>query len=266
MHLRPATDLADPRRRIGSPDARAATLRAYAPAAGHAKVEEASPPSAWQRLAIGATLAAGVFGSAQVQAQGVAPYAGIGLPGPMFGLAWPAADGIGLRADIGGFDRIERTLSREGVDYAAKVQLTRIGLFADWFALSGVFRLTGGFTFNDMRADLSVSGAGQTVDFGGTTYTLGPDDRFDGRIEMPAWTPYLGIGWGHHAGRPGWGFVADVGASFGRPKVSGRASGPIVTSQPQVQQDVERELQDLRTSVSSWRFFPQVSLGVNYRF
>lgn len=225
-----------------------------------------APMTAWQRVAIGATLATVVFGSAQVNAQPVSPYAGIGLPGPMFGIAWPAGDGIGLRADIGGFDRIERTISREGIDYDAKVQLTRIGLFADWFALSGGFRLTGGFTFNDMRADLSLSGAGRTVTFGGTSYTLGPDDRFDGRVEMPAWTPYLGLGWGHHASSTGWGFVADIGASFGRPKVSGRASGPIVASQPQIQQDIDRELQELRDGLSSWRFFPQVSLGVNYRF
>ncbi|MCU0774209.1 MAG: hypothetical protein MUC74_06790, partial [Ideonella sp.] len=111
-----------------------------------------------------------------------------------------------------------------------------------------------------------LSGAGRTVTFGGASYTLGPDDRFDGRVEMPAWTPYLGLGWGHHAGGTGWGFVADIGASFGRPKVSGGVSGPIAASQPGIQQDVERELQELRDGLSGFRFFPQVSLGVNYRF
>lgn len=247
-----------------SPSARGRAHRS--PAAARAAAPERAPLTWGQRLALGATVVAAVLGSAQVQAQTVAPYAAFGFPGPIFGVAYAPSPGLGLRADIGGLDRINRTISREGVDYDALVQLTRIGLFADWFALAGSFRLTGGFTFNDFRADLSLSGAGRTVTLGGTAYTLGPDDRFDGRVEMPAWTPYLGIGWGHHVSGTGWGFVADVGASFGRPKVSGRASGPIVSTQPQIQQDVERELQEFRDGISSLRFFPQVSLGVNYRF
>jgi hypothetical protein len=238
-----------------------------APPVARAQPAPERTPLTWaQRLALGATIAVAVLGSAQVQAQAVSPYAVFGVPGAVFGVSYPASPGLGLRADIGGIDRIERTISREGVDYDAKVQFTRIGLFADWFALAGSFRLTGGFTFNDMRADLSLAGDGRSVNLGGTTYTLGPDDRFDGRVEMPAWTPYLGIGWGHHAANTGWGFVADVGASFGRPKVSGRASGPIVSTQPQIQQDVERELQEFRDGISGVRFFPQISLGVNYRF
>lgn len=199
-------------------------------------------------------------------AGGIELYGLVGIPGPGVGVGVPVGSGLTLRADIGGTDKISRSVTEDGITYDATGKATRIGLFADWFPWLGSFRLTGGLTLNDMKLDLNASGAGRVLQIGSNTYTLGADDRYEVRGEFPAATPYLGLGWGHHASAgAGWGFVADVGLSFGKPKVNGRASGPWA-SQPGLQADIDRETQTLRDTVGSFRVFPQLSVGVNYRF
>lgn len=44
-------------------------------------------------------------------------------------------------------------------------------------------------------------------------------DRFRAKAAFPKITPYIGVGWGHQRAERGFGFVADLGASFGRAKV-----------------------------------------------
>ena len=199
-------------------------------------------------------------------ASGLELYGLAGVPGPVLGIGVPVGSGLTLRADIGGTDAITRSVTEDGITFDAKGKATRIGLFADWFPWLGSFRLTGGLTLNDMKLDLNAAGAGRVLQIGSNTYTLGADDRYEVRGEFPAATPYFGLGWGHHAsGGAGWGFIADVGLSFGKPKVTGRAAGPWA-SQPGLQADIDRETQTLRDTVGNLRAFPQLSVGVNYRF
>lgn len=91
------------------------------------------------------------------------------------------------------------------------------------------------------------------------------DDRFNARIKFPSATPYVGIGWGHHAAGPGWGFVFDLGGSIGRAKVEGSVSGPNLSGNVS-QADIDAELAQLRDGVGKVRFVPQVSIGASYRF
>jgi hypothetical protein len=217
------------------------------------------------RMVATAALAFVTTGMTGLEARAAEIYGQVGFPGYIIGLGTPVGQGLTLRADIGGLDKIERNVSRSGIDWKAEGKLTRIGLFGDWYPTGGRFRLTAGLTINDMKADLSATGEGRSVNIGGTTYTLGADDRVDARIEMPATSPYIGIGWGHHAQGTGFGFIADVGVGFGRPKVTTRVSGPLAT-QPTIQADLDRELAELRDTVRSIRVVPQVTLGVNYRF
>lgn len=227
-----------------------------------------TPTSRFQlhrRTVATAALAIAAGGLVSLEARAAEVYGQVGVPGYILGVGIPAGKGLTFRADIGGLDKIERTINRSGIDWQADAKLTRIGLFGDWYPTGGRFRLTAGLTINDMKADLAATGAGRSINIGGTPYTLGADDRLDARIEMPSTSPYLGIGWGHHAEGVGFGFIADVGVSFGRPKVTTRVSGPLAT-QPTIQADVEREMAELRDSVRSIRVIPQVTLGVNYRF
>lgn len=216
------------------------------------------------RLAAALALALPAF-TVSAQGSGLEVYGLFGLPGPGLGIGLAVAPGFSLRADIAGTDGISRSITEDGITYDAAGKATRLGLFADWFPLAGRFRLTGGLTVNDMRLDLTASGAGRVLQIGSNTYTLGADDRYEVRGEFPSTTPYLGLGWGHHASGAGWGFVADVGVSLGKAKLTGQATGPWA-SQAGLQADIDRETQTLRDTVANIRAIPQITLGVNYRF
>lgn len=191
-------------------------------------------------------------------------YLGVGLPGVMLGYAHPIDSRFGVRADVSTLGTHSGTESESGIDYEGTLKTTRSGVYADWF-VSGGWRLSGGVTFNDFKLTLVGRGNGGTITIGGTAYTTSPNDRFDVLIEFPKTTPYLGFGYGHQAADPGWGFVFDAGASFGRAKVTGSASGPNLSGNV-TQADIDRELAEVRDGAGKIRFLPQLSVGVNYRF
>jgi hypothetical protein len=179
--------------------------------------------------------------AASAAAQAGQVYGGIGLPGVMAGYAQPLG-GFTLRGDIATLQVPDQTVNEEGIDYTTDAKLNRLGLFADWFAIGG-WRLTGGITFNQMNLNLRAQGNGGVINIGGTNYTTSPDDRLDVKIEFPRTTPYLGLGYGHQAGT---------------------ASGPNLGQASQA--DIDRELEELRDGVGKVRCFPQLSLGLTYRF
>lgn len=201
--------------------------------------------------------------TASAAAQAGQVYGGIGLPGVMAGYAQPLDSGFTVRGDVATLRLPDRTANEEGIDYQADAKLNRLGVFADWFVLGGL-RLTGGITFNQMNVNLRAQGNGGVINIGGTNYTTTPDDRLDVKIEFPKTTPYLGLGYGHHPGNGGFGFVFDLGASIGRAKLSATASGPNLGQADPA--DIDRELAELRDGVGKVRFFPQLSLGLTYRF
>jgi hypothetical protein len=208
------------------------------------------------------SLAAAALAAACIPAQAGQVYGGVGLPGVMLGYAHPLGNGFTVRGDFGTLNLPGETVNEEGIDYEADAKLNRLGFFADWFVLGGL-RLTGGVTFNGMSLDLQARGNGGTINIGGTDYVTSPDDRMDVKIEFPRTTPYVGIGYGHHQGA-GLGFLFDLGASIGRAKLSATTSGPNLGQVDQA--DIDAELEELRDGVGKVRFFPQLSLGLTYRF
>lgn len=191
-------------------------------------------------------------------------YASIGLPGLMIGYATPVAGDVSLRADLSTVGSPTRHRAIDAVEYDVKVKADRLGLFADWFVSNG-FRATAGLTFNHARADLKGRGNGGTITIGGTAYAAGPNDRFEGQVKYPTTMPYLGIGYGHAAGTQGWGFVFDLGLAFGRAKVTGSATGPLL-SQSVSQQDTQREVEKVRARLAKLPGIPQLSIGASYAF
>lgn len=192
-------------------------------------------------------------------------YAGIGLPGVMIGYAQPINPMFTVRGDFATLGSKSDRRNEEGIEYDAKIALDRVGVFGDWFVTGGGFRLTGGVTFNRVKADLHARGDGTPYRFGDLTVPSSPDDRFDVKVEYPKTTPYLGIGYGHQlAQNRGWGFVFDVGASIGKAKVTESRSGPNFSLVPQ--SEIDKELAEVRDGVAKFKAIPQISVGVNYRF
>ena len=215
-------------------------------------------------LAIGlsAALASTQATAQAANAHGV--YTQLGVLGVGLGYAHGLSQRVTLRADVMSLGSRSTNETEEGIDYKAGIKIGRVGLFADYFPLGGGFRLTAGATFNQNRIDLRsrFDGVG-SVTIGDQTVTPDADDFFNVDIKFPKVTPYVGIGWGHQATSKGWGVVADLGVSIGRAKV--KASTNLIGNGI-TQDDVDRELADLRDGVGKIRFWPQATVGVSYRY
>lgn len=194
-------------------------------------------------------------------------YVGAGIPGVMLGFAQPVSDAVTLRADYATLGNHRKDGNEEGINYRGTVKTGRLGLFADYFPLSGAsgFRLTGGVTFNRFQGDLlSDFRAGDVINVGNATVVVPTNNLyFNVHIKVPKVTPYLGLGWGHRAQERGWGLMADLGASIGRAKVRVDTNVNTVGIS---QSDIDDEVRQIRDGVGKVRVVPQLSLGLSYRF
>lgn len=219
------------------------------------------PASSPHRLAIATLLAA-----APLIAQAGEVYAGIGFPGIFAGYAQPVSNQVTVRADYATLGSHKKNGNEEGIDYRGQLKIGRLGVFADYFpwASSG-FRLTGGVTFNQTKITLQSNFSGVSNEtIGDQTVTVGPGDYFNVRAKFPNVTPFLGLGYGHTANATsGWSFHADLGASFGKPKLTIETN---LTAKGVTQANIDKETQELRDGVAKAKLIPQVSIGASYRF
>lgn len=210
------------------------------------------------------TFAALTLGSATA-AQAGDLYLGAGLPGLTLGYAHPVDDRFTLRADVSTLGRLDWDRSKSGVDYDGRVQVDRLAFFGDWHVHRNV-RLTAGLTVHEAKARLTGRADGTTITIGDRTYVAGPDDQLNVRVKYPTVMPYLGIGFGKPPQAVGgWGVMVDLGLAFGKPKVTGQVSGPLLSNTVS-QADVDRELDDIRDDVERLRGIPQIGVSVIYRF
>jgi len=211
-----------------------------------------------------AALSACGLGSGLGSAHAGEVYVGLGLPGVGLGYAQPINPNFTLRGDIFTLGSRDITETESGIDYRGNYKLQRAALLADWFPFSGSFRLTGGAAFNTYKISLDASGAGGSLTIGDRTYITTAGDNLNVQIKFPGTTPYVGIGWGHQTGS-GLRFSADIGAAIGRATVAATVRGQLASA-PDIQNNLEKELTELRDGVGQVRAIPQLSLGIGYSF
>ena len=209
------------------------------------------------------TLAVLTLASLMGAAQAGELYTKVGLPGVMLGWAQPLNSQFGLRVDYATLGDRSEQRTEEGIRYDARLKLSRVALLGDWFPFSGGFRVTGGVTSNQYRADLLAIGDGGTVTIGNNPYTLTANDRFEVKVRYPKSTPYFGFGWGHQA-TSGLRFSFDIGAMIGKATVSYSLTGPVANSVSQA--DIDAELAELRNGVGKVKAVPQITFGIGYSF
>jgi hypothetical protein len=195
------------------------------------------------------------------------PYVKVGLPGVVVGYAHSVNDQLGLRVDAGTTGRMSRDRTESGVPYRAQMKYDRVGLFGDYRPFGGRFRLTAGLTINDASAKLNSRFDGATpVTINETTITPSAADYFRARVKIPRLTPYFGIGWGHEPRESGLGFVADIGVSVGKAKVT--VDQNLTENHPALisQEDVDVETRELKDKVGKVRVLPHVAVGMSYRY
>ncbi len=195
------------------------------------------------------------------------PYVKVGLPGVVVGYAHSVNDQLGLRVDAGTTGSISRERTESDVPYRARLKYNRVGLFGDYRPFGGRFRLTAGLTVNDasLKLDSRFDGATE-VTINETTITPSAADYFRAHVKIPRLTPYFGIGWGHEPRETGFGFVADLGVSIGKPKVT--VDQNLTDNHPSLisQEDVDIETRQLKDKVGKLRILPHVAVGMSYRY
>ncbi len=185
------------------------------------------------------------------------------------GYAYPVSSSLGLRADYAGGLNVSKDGNQDGINVTGTFKASRLGAFADWFPLGGGFRLVGGLTVNDIKADFNSVGSGiatingQNVDMTGKTFNV--------QVKFPSTTPYLGIGYGHQkSDAKGFGFYADLGVmvgTFTAETTTSLVGTTIVGGGATITQaDVDAQTQKIRDSLSSLSVLPSASLGLLYRY
>jgi hypothetical protein len=196
-------------------------------------------------------------------------YFGLGLPGLYtLGYSYSTSPSLGLRGEYAGGLSVNKDGNQDGVNVIGSFKASRFGAFADWFPLGGGFRLVGGLTVNDIKADFNGLGSGnsnvngQTVDMTGQTFNV--------QVKFPNTTPYLGIGYGHQkSDAKGFGFYADLGLMIGTFTADTTTSlvGKTFTNGQTIKQsDVDAQTQKFRDSLSGLSALPSASLGLLYRY
>lgn len=212
-----------------------------------------------KQLVLLAALAA--IGSA---AQAQDSYLGLGLPGLYtLGYAYPMSASLGLRGEYAGGLSLNKDGNQDGVNVTGTFKANRLGAFADWFPMGGGFRLVGGLTVNDIKADFNGVGSGNSTINGKSVNMTG--ETYNVQVKFPNTTPYLGIGYGHQkSGAKGFGFYADLGVMIGT--FTADTTTSLVSSGKATQADVDAQTQKIRDSLGSLSVLPSASLGMSYRY
>jgi len=208
------------------------------------------------------------------QARGV--YAKAGILGAGLGYSHSISDTMSVRIDATTVGSISRQRTVGSIGYKAKLKADQLGLYGDWFPFANGFRLSAGVYLRSMevKAEGRPTAAG-TVRVNNTVVGYGTDDALSGRVKFPSVAPYLGLGWGHHgAQEAGFGFVFDVGVSFGKPKTTLSANDNLTAKLnvaaaalgTTAANEIAAERRELARKANKLKIFPHLSVGVSYRF
>ena len=189
-------------------------------------------------------------------------YGGIGSTGFELGLSQSLGGSFGVRLDANTLT-YTRKFTTSDIDYDAKLKFLNAGAYLDWFVVDG-FRFTGGALIGNRRIHGVATGVGNTVKLNGVTYPLATTDALDFEAKFPTTTPYLGIGWGHHAQGTGFHFYADAGVAYGRPKVTLTPTATLLAKINPA--DLAAEQSSVQDKADDFRAYPVLKLGIVYSF
>lgn len=230
-----------------------------------------------------------VIANAICQAQQEAartPHFGAGIKLSLLGIGGEAAIPITNKMDIrGGFNALSysRNFDKDGVAYAGQLSFRSIEAHYDWFPFGGSFHISPGalvYNGNKVTANASVPG-GQTFDLDNTTYSSDPNNPVTGKgkIDFKKVAPTFTIGWGSLVPRNGrhWSIPFEIGAAYqNAPRATLSLSGGAcdssglncrdINSDPTVLSNVQAEQDKLNKDMSSFKFYPLISIGFGYRF
>jgi hypothetical protein len=213
-----------------------------------------------KRAVMGGIMAAAMLGAGAAQADAGL---GIGVKAGLLGLGAEVTksltDTLNARLGVNSY-KFNTSATESGTDFDIDLKWQSSALLLDWHPGGGTFRLTAGYLFNGNKLAMSVK-PGSTYDIDGNTGTLGAGEYVNGDVSFDN-GPYVGLGWGNAAKGTGFGMSVEIGAAYqGSPKVTLATNVVGVT-----QTDIDREQASLENSLDSYKWYPQVAIGVSYAF
>ena len=215
-----------------------------------------------------------------------APHLAAGIKLSLLGIggevAVPITSRMNIRAGINGLG-YSRNFDKDGVAYTGHLSFRTVEAHYDWFPFGGSFHLSPGllvYNGNKVTANAFVPG-GQTFDLDNTTYSSDPNNPVSGKgkIDFKKVAPTFTIGWGSLLPRNGrhWSIPFEIGAAYqNAPRATLSLSGGAcdstglncrdISSDPTVLSNVQAEQDKLNKDMSSFKFYPLISIGFGYRF
>ncbi len=211
---------------------------------------------------------------------------GVGIKASLLGagveIGTPLTRRSNLRAGFNAFD-YQRTFLKDGISYGGQLSFRSLEAHYDWFPFGNGFHVSPGvlaYNGNQVKAGASVPG-GQTFTLNGTTYASDPANPVtgSGKIVFYRAGPMFSVGWGNLLPRNHRHFSIpfEIGAVYtGSPQASlnlaGGACDPsgancqAISATPSVQSNVTAEQNKLNKDMSSFKFYPVISLGFAVNF
>jgi hypothetical protein len=189
---------------------------------------------------------------------------GIGLKAGTYGfgldLTFRVLDWLALRGSYQGLD-FTASDEHDGVDYDGDFEVGGEGLLVDFYPAKNRFRLTAGYFRNRNEAALDAVPS-EPEQIGDTVYDPAEIGTLSGTLAFDDGGPYLGIGWGNAARRPGVvGFVFDFGVlRQGSGAVELQSSTGLVSPA-----DLELEASEIEDDIAGHDLWPVISFGISFR-
>jgi hypothetical protein len=173
---------------------------------------------------------------------------------------------LGLRVGGNYFSLTKNSLNQSDVTYDAKLKLQSFdGLLDLYPGARGSFHLTGGVISSPLKVDGTGTPTGGNFRFNGNSYTAAQVGTLTGEAKYSGALPYVGLGVGTAASKHGGvGFVFDLGAAIGKPKISLTSTG--ASGNAQLQSDLTAQVATTQKSVNKVAAYPVLSLGLMIKF
>ena len=212
-----------------------------------------------------AALALGGAGAAHAQTN-LAISVGIGTTGGIVEAQAELTPNIQLR---GGYNYFQYGAddSYDDIRYNGDLDLSTVGAFIDFRPFGGSFIITGGAYFGEKTQNLTAE-PGQTYQIGGQTYSSAQVGTLTGSADLEDTAPFVGLGWDTtFQGDGNFGFKFIAGAMFtGSPDVELTSTGGSLSNDPNFQQQLATEEQNLEDDVDKFKVYPVVQAGLTFRF
>ena len=150
------------------------------------------------------------------------------------------------------------------IDYSGELRLGAVPIALDVFPLKNWFRLGGGFIVNLNQVTGTAVPRQGVFDIGDNTYNAQEIGQLKAKAQFNRIAPYFGLGFNNPVKKKGhWGFFVDLGAIYhGQPSFNLTATN----TNPQLQADLNKEIQKVENEIKDYKFFPVIQLGVSYHF